>query len=104
MLEVIWAGGLSLAVSELAWEIEEIGATVPRRPGWSPLGRVTCPGSGSGDPPQEDQEVASAVRPRDQGGVEGDVGGHGWFVAAFSEAAEKLKAGDRTTAFPAASL
>jgi hypothetical protein len=29
---------------------------------------------------------------------------YGWFVAAFREAAEKLKAGDRTAVFPARSF
>jgi len=29
---------------------------------------------------------------------------YGWFVAAFREAAEKLRAGDRTVSFPAGSF
>jgi hypothetical protein len=68
-------------------------------------GRRGDPAAGSPHPSEPDQEVAGARLPRGDESREKEIlEAYSAFVAAFREAAEKLKAGDRMARFPLGSF
>ena len=96
-----------------AWRERVLSRSTRSKPKPPPGEPRPAPASGgSGDPgpasapsPPAPEEIPRTLVPRDRQTVrQGLYEGYAWFVAAFRQAAEKLKAGDRSAAFPAGSF
>ena len=92
-------------IAELVREIEETAAADRQETGKDPLGEE---GVRAQDPETRPRKIkkspAPVVHAATKAARKAMWEAYGWFVAAFRDAADKLKAGDRTAAFPAGSF
>jgi hypothetical protein len=92
-------------VAELVREIEESAAAARRETGREPLGEE---GVRAQDPETRPRKIKKSPAPfvhaATKSARKAMWEAYGWFVAAFRAAADKLKAGDRSAAFPAGSF
>jgi hypothetical protein len=92
-------------MSELVREIEEAAAADRQETGKEPLGEE---GVRAQDPETRPRKIKKSPAPfvhaATKAARKAMWEAYGWFVAAFRNAADKLKAGDRSAAFPAGSF
>jgi hypothetical protein len=105
MLEAPPGGGLAGGALDLIHEIEEEVAARRSRLGSQPLGTAAIWGQHPHDRPKRPKKSPAPLFHAVSSRVRYELWAtYAWFVAAFREASEKLRTGDRNVSFPACSF
>jgi hypothetical protein len=105
LLEALDAGGLRARVAELIQQIEATAAAERAKKGVEPLGVEKILAQEPETRPETlDRSPAPFVHAATRKIRKELWDAYGWFVAAYREAAEKLRNGDRNAAFPPGSF